>query len=329
MSNPSQSLLSRRLVLGGGAALGLAASLPVRPAGATAPLAQAQAPGFYRVAVGRIEVTALLDGHLELPPALFDLPEPVAAELLKSAFRPAGPIVTSVNAFAVNTGDRLYLVDTGTVQGYAPTLAHLPEALAAAGLAPEAVDTILLTHLHPDHAGGLVRDGKLAFPNAELVVAESEAGFWLDAATASRAPTEVQPMFKLAQGNIVAYGERVRRLPAAGGPVVPGIEAIALPGHTPGHTGFLISDGDAALWIWGDIVHAAALQFPRPEATLSFDVDRPLAAATRKRAFDRAAADRLAVAGAHLPFPGIGHVTRTADGQGFGFVPAPWQPISG
>ena len=327
MSRPSELRLSRRLTLSGAAALGVAAVLPAGPARARAPLAGAQAPGFYRVMVGDIEVTALLDGHLALPPALFDLPEAAAAELLTGAFRPVAPIVTPVNAFAVNTGERLYLIDTGTVQGYAPTVAHLPEAMAAAGLVPEAVDAVLLTHLHPDHAGGLVRDGKLAFPNAELVLAESEAGFWLDAATAAQAPTEAQPMFKIAQDAVAAHGDRVRRLPAAGGAVASGIEAIALPGHTPGHTGYLITDGDEALWLWGDIVHAAALQFPRPETTLSFDVDRSMAADTRRQDIERAAAERLAVAGAHLPFPGIGYVVRTADGQGYGFMPAPWLPL--
>jgi glyoxylase-like metal-dependent hydrolase (beta-lactamase superfamily II) len=256
---------------------------------------------------------------------MLDLPEAEAAALAAADFRPAGPLRTPVNAFAVNTGERLILVDAGTNPGFAPGLALLPEALAAAGLAPEMVDAVLLTHLHPDHAGGLVRGGRRTFPNAELLVPEVEAAFWLDPATAAAAPAEARPFFELAAAVLAAYGDRVRRLPASAGEVMPGIEATPLPGHTPGHTGYLLGDGPDRLWVWGDVVHAAALQFPKPAATLVFDVDRPAAAATRQRAFDRAAADRLLVAGMHLPFPGLGHVARAS--EGYRFAPAPWLPL--
>jgi glyoxylase-like metal-dependent hydrolase (beta-lactamase superfamily II) len=317
----------RRLLAAGTAAAALAVAAAPRVAIARTAPAGRQAPGYHRLRVGGFEVTALLDGHLDLPPALFDLPEAEAAALVEADFRPPGPLRTPVNAYAVNTGERLYLVDAGTNPGFSPGLAFLPEALAAAGLDPQAVDAVLLTHLHPDHAGGLVRDGRRTFPNAELLVTEPEAAFWFDPATMAQAPADARPFFELAQGVLAAYSDRVRRLPAGGGEVAPGIEATPLPGHTPGHTGYLIGGSGAdRLWIWGDVVHAAALQFPRPSATLSFDVDPPAAAATRARAFDRAAADRLLVAGMHLPFPGVGHVAR-AGGDGYRFAPAPWLPL--
>ena len=216
--------VSRRSLLSGGAAAAaavaaVASGLP-RTAAAAAPPAGAQAPGFYRLRVGGLEVTALLDGHLDLPPSMFSLPPDEAAALLRADFRPDdGPIRTPVNAFAVNTGERLYLVDAGTAPGFAPGLSLLPEALAAAGLDPARVDMVVLTHLHVDHAGGLVRDGEPMFPNAQVVVADAEAAFWLDEATEAQAPDEAKPYFAIAQASLAPYGDQVTRLSpgAAGG----------------------------------------------------------------------------------------------------------------
>lgn len=290
------------------------------PALAAAPLAGSQAPGFQRRRVGRFEVTALLDGHLPIEAEMFSLPAAESARLITRDFRPAGPVVTPVNAFALNDGQRLILVDAGTGT-LMPGLGGLPGALAAAGLAPAQVDAVLLTHLHPDHAGGLLTaQGGPLFPNAEILVQAEEAAFWTDAGMAARAGADAQPFFQAAQAALAAYGNRVRRF-AANAEVAPGIRATALPGHTPGHTGFMIEGG---LWLWADTVHVAAFQFPRPEATIAFDTDRAAAAAARGRAFDQAATERLLVGGAHLPFPGFGHVER--DG-GYIFRPAPFLPL--
>ena len=327
---PMDPRTTRRDLLLSGAATALAAAVApglARSAAAAVPPAGTQAPGYYRLRVGGLEVTALLDGHLEIPPAMFSLPAAEATELLRAAFRPDGPIRTPVNAFAVNTGERLYLVDSGTTRGFAPGVAHLPEALAAAGLSPDAVDAVILTHLHVDHAGGLVRDGKAVYPNAQIVVADAEAAFWLDEAIEAKAPDEAKPFFAIAQASLAPYGDRVTRLSQGTAEAAPGFEVTPLPGHTPGHTGYVIGQGTDRLWLWGDIVHAAALQFPRPEATIAFDTDRAAAAASRGLAFDRAANERLLVAGVHLPFPGLGYVTRGADGQGYRFEPAPWLPL--
>jgi glyoxylase-like metal-dependent hydrolase (beta-lactamase superfamily II) len=227
----------------------------------------------------------------------------------------------------VNTGERLYLVDAGTAPGFAPGLALLPEALAAAGLNPARVDMVVLTHLHVDHAGGLVRDGEPMFPNAQVVVADAEAAFWLDEAREAQAPDDAKPYFAIAQASLAPYGDRVTRLSPGAAGAVPGLEVTPLPGHTPGHTGYVVGEGADRLWLWGDVVHAASLQFARPDATLAFDVDPAGAAGSRRLALDRAAGDRLLVAGAHLPFPGLGHVARGPGGDGYRFVPAPWQPL--
>ena len=328
---PMDPRTTRRDLLLSGAATALAAAVApglARSAAAAVPPAGTQAPGYYRLRVGGLEVTALLDGHLEIPPAMFSLPAPETPPTCCAP--PSDPTARSarpVNAFAVNTGERLYLVDSGTAAGFAPGFAHLPEALAAAGLSPDAVDAVILTHLHVDHAGGLVRDGKAVYPNAQIVVADAEAAFWLDEAIAAKAPDDVKPFFDDRQASLAPYGERVTRLSQGTAEAAPGFEVTPLPGHTPGHTGYVIGQGTDRLWLWGDIVHAAALQFPRPEATIAFDTDRAAAAASRGLAFDRAANERLLVAGVHLPFPGLGYVTRGADGQGYRFEPAPWLPL--
>ncbi len=160
---------------------------------------------------------------------------------------------------------------------------------------------MILTHLHVDHAGGLVRDGKAVYPNAQIVVADAEAAFWLDEAIEAKAPDDAKPFFAIAQASLAPYGDRVTRLSQGTAEAAPGFEVTPLPGHTPGHTGYVIGQGTDRLWLWGDIVHAAALQFPRPEATIAFDTDRAAAAASRGLAFDRAANERLLVAGVHLP----------------------------
>lgn len=316
--------LDRRSLLSLAAGAG-AASIAL-PVAARAPLAGTQVPGVVRHKVGTIEVTALLDGHLPIAHAMFPSANEAAANrLTDGAFLPRGPVATPVNAYLVNLGDRLVLVDTGTATAMGPGLGHLPRNLAAAGVSPEAVDLVLITHLHPDHANGLVTsDGRAVFPNAEVIVAEAEVAFWTDAGVMSRAPAEAQPFFRMAQAAIAPYGSRLRRI-TPGGEVTPGITSVAAPGHTPGHTAFRIASGAAQLLIWGDIVHVGPFQFPNPDWSIAFDVDLPAAAATRRRIFDMVAADRITVAGMHLDFPGIGNVAR--DGTAFRFVPQPWLPL--
>lgn len=282
-----------------------------------------QPSGVHHLAVGDVVVTALNDGQFD---GAFDwlvgVEAAEATALHQSAFRAVPPRIT-VNAFLVRLPDRLVLVDSGCGGVMGPDMGHLAAHLAAAGVAPAEVDVVLATHLHPDHVGGLVdHEGRAVFPNAELVVHEAEPRFWSDEAVLAGASEMHREFVLLARKVMAAYGNRTRQV--AGGEVLPGVSAVPEPGHTPGHSGWLIASGGDSLLIWGDIVHMPGVQFARPEAGIGFDVDGAQAIATRQRIMDMAATDRLRVAGMHLDFPAFGHVARAA--EGYAFVPEVWRP---
>jgi glyoxylase-like metal-dependent hydrolase (beta-lactamase superfamily II) len=203
-----------------------------------------------------------------------------------------------------------------------PTLGRLAGNLAAVGVKPEDIDTILVTHLHPDHVGGLVDgSGQAVFPKAELVVHAADATHWSDETVLANAPDGQEKQFVLlSRATLAAYRDCTRTI--TGGEPFPGITAVPAPGHTSGHTGWLIASAGDALLIWGDIVHLPGVQFAHPEAGMAFDVDGAQAIATRRRIMDMAATDRLRVAGMHLDFPSFGHVVRA--GGAYAFVPEVW-----
>jgi glyoxylase-like metal-dependent hydrolase (beta-lactamase superfamily II) len=305
------------------AAAGLGAAAIPMQIHAKAPRASTQAPGYYRFAIGDIEVTALNDGAIALEATIYPKADQTEARQLLEASRRAPKIPTAVNAFAINNGSSLTLIDTGAANGFGPTVGKIPANLAAAGIDPAAVDTVFITHLHPDHANGLITaEGLAAFPNAELVLTEKEYAFWHDDAMLSQAPADAKPFFEAARKAVKPYAGRMRRI--GEGEIVPGLSAIAAPGHTPGHAMVRVGTGNDGLLIWGDIVHTAALQFPHPEWAISFDTDQDQAVATRKAVFDRAASEGVMVAGMHLDFPGIGSISRTK--AGYEYHPAFWSP---
>jgi glyoxylase-like metal-dependent hydrolase (beta-lactamase superfamily II) len=282
-----------------------------------------QTPGVHHRAVGDAVVTALNDGILEASFDLLTNIDPAEPPTLhQAAFRAIPPRIT-VNAFLVQIGERLTLVDSGCGGVMGPSLGRLADNLAAMGVAPAAIDTVLLTHLHPDHVGGLVdAAGNALLPNAELIVPEAEPRFWQDDTVLAQAPEENRGFIQLARSVLAAYHGRLRTI--ASGEALPGVTAIPAPGHTPGHTGWLIASGAESLLIWGDIVHLPGVQFARPDAGMSFDVDGAQAIATRRRMMDMAATDRLLVAGMHLDFPAFGHLARA--GEGYAFIPEVWTP---
>jgi glyoxylase-like metal-dependent hydrolase (beta-lactamase superfamily II) len=240
--------------------------LPALPALAKAPLTGAQAAGVYRLKVGSFEVTVLNDGSLPIETKLFTGSPEGAAKLLEGRFLSKEAIPTAVNEWLVNTGDKLILVDTGTSNLFGPGLGRMVKNLAAAGVDPAAVDMVILTHLHPDHAAGLLTaDKKIAFANATVHVSEAEYAFWTSAEISAKAPDDFKPFFEMARNSIKPYVDagKVEKFKDRT-EFAPGIVASAAPGHTVGHTMVHLSSGPGQLLLWGDIVHNAALQFPRP-----------------------------------------------------------------
>jgi glyoxylase-like metal-dependent hydrolase (beta-lactamase superfamily II) len=306
------------------AALTVASSAVLVPAAAqaAAPQVKTQAPGYYRMMLGDFEVTALSDGTVELPmdKLLTNIKPAQVDKALSRAFLKS-PVESSVNAYLINTGSKLVLVDAGAGGLYGPTLGKLMTHLKAAGYQPEQVDAVLITHLHPDHMGGLMAGDKLAFPNATVHVAKAEADFWLSADNMQKAPAEAQPMFQQATSMLNPYATAGKLKTFEGeAELVPGIKSITTPGHTPGHSLYAAESQGQKLVLWGDLMHVAAVQFPDPSVTIQFDTDSKAAAAQRKKAFADAAKQGYWVGVAHISFPGIGHVG--AEGKGYTWFPA-------
>lgn len=300
------------------------------PANAQAPAQQkTQVPGYYRMMLGDFEVTALYDGYVDLPSTLLKgIGDKDLQDLLARMFVQSTPgVQTAVNAYLVNTGKNLVLVDTGAAQCFGPTLGVVQSNLEASGYTADQVDTVLLTHLHPDHACGLLKsDGSPAYPNATVEVPKAEANFWLSEAAMAKAPEGMQGMFKLAQTAVAPYAKAGKlKQYQSEGELMPGIDLVSSIGHTPGHTSYLFKSGEQRLLVWGDIVHNHAVQFAKPEVVIEFDVDSDKARESRQRLLAEAAQDKLWVAGAHLPFPGIGHVRKEA--QGYAWVPVEFSPV--
>lgn len=287
-----------------------------------------QAPGFYRMALGDIEVTALYDGYTQHAPEIFKgaSSEEIQTLLAKKFNSPTKGSQTAINSYLINTGTNLILIDTGKS---GPTSGHLLKNLQAAGYHPEQVDMILLTHLHSDHVGGLLTpEGTMVFPNAQIFVSKVEADYWLNPDIAAKAPANRQLAFTQANAAIAPYKAKGKfHTFAANEVLIAGITAIPTPGHTPGHTSYLVSSKQQHLLVWGDIIHNYALQFSHPQITASFDMDGREAVITRGKLLHMAAAEsNFWIAGAHLPFPGMGRVR--AEKPGYVWVPIEYAPIT-
>jgi len=269
--------------------------------------------------LGDIRVTAFDDGVAAVPFAVIvNIDEAGAAAL--AAMSPGNGLVHPViNAYLVETGGKRLLIDAGSGDHMGPGAGKMLGNIAAAGVAPDTIDAVIITHCHPDHILGIA-DGNwnAVFPKAELLVPERDEQFWLRSDASKIENEHRRHEAERAQKAAAPYAARTRTM--AGGQVAPGITIVPLPGHTPGHSGYMIEGGGEKLFLWGDIVHLPTFQSARPDAGLRFDVDLALARETRQQTFERVIAEGLEIGGGHLLAPGFARVER--DGAAYRIVPS-------
>jgi glyoxylase-like metal-dependent hydrolase (beta-lactamase superfamily II) len=281
-------------------------------------------PGVYQFELGDFRITALSDGtvQLDLHSVLTNTNQAEIDRLLHHSFL-KNPVEASINVFLIDSGDKQVLVDTGSGELFGERAGKLPMSLQAAGYRPDEIDIVLLTHIHPDHSGGLVVGGQLMFPAAMVYVGKPDIDFWLNPANAERSPN-YQRYINEAIKTVKPYLDGGKLKPFSGETVImPGITARPTPGHTPGHSFFRVESKGESIEFWGDILHVASVQFPKPEITIDFDVDPNAAAAQRAKQFADAETSRRLVAAAHVSFPGVGHIR--ADNQGYAWVPVEYR----
>lgn len=280
-----------------------------------------QAPGYYRMTLGKLRITAVSDGTVTVP--LNTLlthvsPEKLREAMARDALTPQAE--TSINAYVIDDGKKRVLVDTGAGELFGRNGGHLLTNLAAAGYPAETIDTVLLTHIHADHSGGVSRAGKPAFPKAEVFVDKRDVDFWLNPANVNRVEASQAHTFAESERTLrpVINAGRLKTF-LAPATLPGGIRAESTAGHTPGSVLYRVESEGQTLVLWGDIIHAKAVQMPEPDVAIHFDVNQQQAVSTRERILRQAADQGYWVAAAHISFPGLGHVQR--DGQGYRWVP--------
>ena len=320
------SLSRRRLLAGASAttALGLFGSAP--EARAKAPMQNTQAPSFYRFKIGSIEATVVSDGPLPIGPASRTFRGPSEAELGKmfaDHFLPTDNVVLEQNALVINTGDRLALFDTGMSSVKRPNTqtGRLLTSLKQAGIDPKDIDAVVLTHPHIDHSGGMVADdGSRNFPNAQVYMTEIDFDFWMDD---KRLGTPAEGSARTARKNLPPYRDRIIFI-KDGQEILPGVQAMQTPGHTVGHTVYMITSGGKTICNIGDVAHHVIL-FKHPRIEVAFDTDSKQGAQSRVKLFDTLAAQRIPLLVFHMPWPGLGQLAK--HGDGFRYVPSPMQLV--
>jgi len=289
--------------------------------------AQKQVAGYYHQQLGNTQITALLDGTNYLNPSMFKgLSDTEKSDILKKYYADqAKGIQTSVNAFLINTGNQLLMVDSGAASCFGAHLGSIYNNLKASGYKPEQVNEIFLTHLHPDHVCGISNNGVANYPNATLHIAKTEYDYWLNPNTVKKLPKEKQAGFLGTVEKIkaaLAPYEKTKKVKVFSDKSLAfgSIEFKPSFGHTPGHYSFkLKADGQEAVFI-GDIVHSHTLQFDRPETAIEFDVDSKTAVQTRLTHFAEYAKEGQLIAAPHLPFPGLGRIY-SKDGKSYQWIP--------
>jgi len=332
------TILSRRTLLAGAASASVLPSFALWSAqfarAATPPVGK-QAASFYRYKVGDIEITVLSDGIARVPVSeafvLNVKPEEVNAAL-REAYMEPGVFIGPYNPIVLNTGTRLVLVDTGTSEAnYIASkgvAGQLLTNMAASGIDPKAVDTVIISHYHGDHINGLLRaDNSIAFPNAEILVPAPEHKYWTDAGEESRSPTpRIADIFKGVR-RVMGNAEVMKRLRTYewDKEVIPGVLAVGTPGHTPGHTSHIVTSGSSKVYVQADVTHAPFLFARHPGWHAFYDHEPILAEATRRKVYDMLSAEKMLVQGFHYPFPSVAHVEKTA--TGYREIPVLWNPV--
>jgi glyoxylase-like metal-dependent hydrolase (beta-lactamase superfamily II) len=281
-----------------------------------------QVPGVYHRRIGDIVVTALSDGYLDADVSVLQrISREEVGRVLAESFRPSPPRL-SVNAFLVHTKKRVVLIETGAGDTMGTSLGKLVSNMRAAGTEPSEIDTVLLTHMHPDHSNGLsTTSGDPIYPSAELLIHDNEVSHWTDDAAMAAAPERKRVRYyQAARRQLAPYRDRLRTF--SEGEIIPGVTAVPIPGHTPGHTAYLIADGPDSLMVWGDTVHVPEIQVRYPDVVLDFDSDPDASVRMRRKIFEMATVDRMLIAGMHVHFPGFSHVVRRGDG--YDLVPEAW-----
>ena len=328
--------LTRRRLLTGTVASTAAAGLslaPGRQARAAAPLAGTQAPSWYRYKVGSFEVTVVADGvnRFKFPDAIVSnvKREEVNAALVAAHGEP-DVFVTPYNPIVVNTGQKLVVIDTGlgeaALNASKGRVGQFLTSLAATGIDPNAVDTVIISHYHGDHVNGLLKaDNSLAFPNAEILVPAAEHKFWMDDGEMSRAPKgRIEELFR--NNRRIFTGEVMKRLRTydAGKEVAPGITAVATHGHTMGHNSHVLASGSSQVYVQADVTHVPFLFARNPGWHAFYDQDPVMAETTRRKVYDMLVAEKMLVQGFHYPFPSLAYVEKS--GSGYREAPVAWNP---
>jgi glyoxylase-like metal-dependent hydrolase (beta-lactamase superfamily II) len=288
---------------------------------------KAQVPGVYSFKLGKFTITALSDGTVpqDVNKVLTNANSAEVKQLLHNNFL-TNPVEASINAFLIDTGDKQVLVDTGVGQLFAGQGGKLQSSLKTAGYVTDQIDMILLTHIHSDHSGGLVVSGRLMFPAATVYVGKPDIDLWLNPANAANAKrlNLERRYFDEAVKTVKPYLDAGKLKSFSGETaILPGITALPTPGHTPGHSIYIVESGGESIEFWGDILHFASIQFPNPKITVVYDVNSNAAAEQRAKQFARAEKSRRLVATAHLSFPGVGHIR--AENQGYTWVPVDYR----
>jgi glyoxylase-like metal-dependent hydrolase (beta-lactamase superfamily II) len=322
--------VSRRslLALGAGLATGLGATTMLGSSAlAKAPKLGTQSPYFHRFNLGTAEVTVVSDGPLPLGPpkgTFVGIPDEDVRKMLSDNFLSPDNVVLEQNSPIVNTGDKLVLFDTGmgTSQLFGPTTGRSQKSMAEAGIKPEDIDAVVLSHAHIDHIGGIVdSSGKVLFPNAQYYIAQSDFDFWTDE---GKLGGPLKDFVVHARKNLLPVRDRLVFF-KDGQEFLPGIQAMAAPGHTVGHHMFMVTSGDKSFAFLGDLTHHAVLLLEKPLMEFSYDTDPKQAAQSRVKMLTMLAANKTPVMSYHFAWPGYGHVAKAGDG--FHYYPEPMKML--